>query len=354
VVVALLTTSYPRRPGDYAGSFVADRARRWLDAGHQVEVLAAGEAAGVTATAVEDGVPVTRIAGGELFYGAGAPETLERDRGRAWLAAARFTAQLTAAVRSGRSRFSRIEAHWLVPSALAAAAAAPELPRVGYAHSGDVALLERMPLGRALARRLALDTELRFVSAELAARFAALVGARPPFGTIEPMAVSPLFARRGGPEAALRHALGLCGPTVLAVGRLVPIKGHDHLLRACARVVAAGASSLEVVILGDGPARPQLERQAAALGLSLRLPGFVPRPEVARWLRGADVFVHSSVRLANGRAEGAPVAEREARAVGIPVVAGEDPAALATGILDVLAGRPESHRTTGHAAVTGV
>ncbi len=356
MVVALLTTSYPRRPGDYAGSFVADRARRWVDAGHQVEVLAAGEAEGGTGAGatVEDGVRVTRIAGGGLFYGAGAPETLERDRGAAWLAAARFTAALTAAVRSGRSRWSRIEAHWLVPSALAAAAGAPELPRVGYAHSGDVALLERLPLGRALARRLAADTELRFVSAELAARFAALAGMRAPFGTIEPMAVPPLFVRRAGPEAALRRALGLGGPTVLAVGRLVPIKGHERLLRACARVAAAGAGPLEVVILGDGPDRAQLDRRAAALGLRLRLPGFVPRPEVARWLRAADVFVHSSVRLANGRAEGAPVAEREARAVGIPIVAGDDPTVLATGILDVLTGRPRIGQNTGHAIVAGV
>ena len=177
---------------------------------------------------------------------------------------------------------------------------------------------------------------LRFVSAELQARFTALVGARKPLGAVEPMPVPALFTRRAGPEPALRRALGLEGPTVLAVGRLVPIKGHDRLLRACARVAAAQARPLEVVILGDGPDRAPLDQRARALGLTLRLPGFVPRDEVARWLRAADVFVHSSVRLANGRGEGAPVAEREARAVGLPVVSGDDPGLLAAEILRVL------------------
>jgi hypothetical protein len=335
VVVAVLTTSYPRHAGDYAGSFVADRVRRLVAEGHEVEVLAAGGGDGQT-TDLLDGVRVTRIPGGGLFYGAGAPETLERGHAGAWLDAARFTTGLASAARARAHGWARLEAHWLVPSALAAVAAAPAVPRIAFAHSGDVALLERLPLGRAVARRLARGTTLRFVSAELQARFTALVSARTPLGTVEPMPVPDLFTRRAGPEAALRRAFGLRGPTVLAVGRLVPIKGHERLLRACARVAAAHARPLEVVILGDGPDRAPLDERARALGLSLRLPGFVPRDEVARWLRAADVFVHSSVRLANGRGEGAPVAEREARAVGLPVVSGDDPGFLAAEILRVL------------------
>ena len=347
MVVAVLTTSYPRHPGDYAGSFVADRVRRLVAEGHEVEVLAAGEGDG-DATDLADGVRVTRIAGGGLFYGAGAPETLERGRASAWLDAVRFTTGLATAARVRAHGWARIEAHWLVPSALAAAAAAPGVPRVAFAHSGDVALLERLPLGRAVARQLARGTTLRFVSAELQARFTALVGARALLGTVEPMPVPALFTRRAGPEPGLRRALGLQGPTVLAVGRLVPIKGHDRLLRACARV-ATQARPLEVVILGDGPDRVALDQRARALGLTLRMPGFVPRDEVARWLRAADVFVHSSVRLANGRGEGAPVAEREARAVGVPVVSGDDPRFLAAEILRVL-GDP----VFGHANDAGV
>ncbi|HKO26835.1 MAG TPA: glycosyltransferase, partial [Solirubrobacteraceae bacterium] len=64
----------------------------------------------------------------------------------------------------------------------------------------------------------------------------------------------------------------------------------------------------------------------------LRLTGAVPRASVADWMRAADLFVHPSLRLPNGRSEGAPIAAREARAIGIPVVATSDVSALARAI----------------------
>jgi glycosyltransferase involved in cell wall biosynthesis len=197
-----------------------------------------------------------------------------------------------------------------------------------------VALLERLPLGSAIARRLARDgTDLRFVSADLRARFASLAGAA--VGTVEPLAVPPaLFAPGPRPDSPLRERLRLSMPTVLAVGRLVPIKGHDRLLRAAALAAAWGGRA-EVVILGDGPERDRLRVSAGALGVSLRLPGFVPRAQVAEWMRAADVFALPSVRLANGRTEGAPTTLREAESVGLPSAVTSDPVALARSIRDL-------------------
>jgi hypothetical protein len=342
VYLGLLTTSFPRHAGDYAGSFVGDRVQRLLDEGHTVEVLAAGAA---PATTVEGRLTVRRIpAAAGLFYGEGAPEALERG-GASWLGAAQFLAALARAARAHRARWEAVESHWLVPCALAASAAAPALPRRAFAHSGDVALLERIPLGRAIARRLAGDgTGLRFVSADLQARFARLCAETGDVrvGLVEPLDVPPaLFSPRAGPDAALRRCLGLAAPTVLAVGRLVPIKGHATLLHACARARAqtSSASKPEVVILGDGPERLRLARLADALEVPLRLAGTVPRAEVADWLRAADLFAHPSVRLANGRTEGAPIATREAYAVGIPVVATSEVGALARAI-GMLSGAP--------------
>jgi hypothetical protein len=330
VQIGLLTTSFPRHAGDYAGSFVGDRARRLLDEGHTVEVLAAGDGPEV----LDGRLTVRRIPAGALFYGEGAPEALERG-GLAWLAALRFLAALGGAARSRAAAWDAVESHWLVPSALAASAAAPRHPRRAFAHSGDVALLERIPFGRAIARRLAGDgTDLRFVSTDLQARFARLAGGAT-VGAVEALAVPPsLFAPRAGPDVALRRRLGLDAPTVLAVGRLVPIKGHAALLHACARGRARSAARRkpEVVILGDGPERARLACLATTLEVPLRLVGAVPRVEVAAWLRAADLFAHPSIRLPNGRTEGAPIAAREARAVGIPVVATSDVGALAEAI----------------------
>jgi glycosyltransferase involved in cell wall biosynthesis len=337
VRIGVLTTSFPRHPGDYAGSFVGDRVRQLLAEGHDLDVLAAGGVGvGVAREIEHPRLTVTRVdplGGNGLFYGEGAPEALERGGARVWYAAAHFTAALAAAARARADRFDLIEAHWLAPSALAGLAAAPTHRHRAYAHSGDVALLERVPFGAAIARRLARAAiDIRFVSDPLRTRFAALAGAR--VGTVEPLApLAHEWPPRAGIDLEGRRRLGLARPTVLAVGRLVPIKGHDRLLRACARVragaSAARSGSLEVVILGDGPERDRLSRLADELGVPLRLPGFVPRDEVARWLRAADVFVQPSVRLENGRSEGAPLATAEARAVGIPVVVASDVSRLA-------------------------
>jgi len=334
--IGLLTTSFPRHAGDYAGSFVGDRVQRLLDDGDVVEVLAAGEVGALPSVAVDGRLTVRRVSASPvLFYGEGAPEALERG-GAIWLAAARYSTALAAAARERRGGWDAIESHWLVPSALAASAAAPAHRRRAFAHSGDVALLERIPFGRTIARRLARDgTDLRFVSADLQARFARLCGRTTNVGTVETLEVpSALFPPRAAPDVALRRRLGVVAPTVLAVGRLVPIKGHAALLHACARARACSAADrqAEVVILGEGPERARLTRLAAVLEVPLRLAGTVPRAEVADWLRAADLFAHPSGRLVNGRTEGAPIAAREAHAVGIPVVATNEVAALARAI----------------------
>jgi len=336
--IGVVTTSFPRHAGDYAGSFVGDRVDRLLAAGHTVDVIAAGDDR-PAAEIARAGLTVTRIASaGALFYGAGAPEVLEGGGPAIWLAAARFTAALAAAVRGRAHRFDAVESHWLVPSALAALAAVPTAHHRAYAHSGDVALLERIPFGRTIARRLvAAGAQLCFVSDELRARFSGLAGAASPVGALTrlvPSSASEDWAPRAGVDTGGRRQLGLAGPTVLAVGRLVPIKGHDRLLRACARVQSRPVAGvpLEVVILGDGPERSRLARLAYQLGVRLRLPGFVPRAEVARWLRACDVYVQPSIRLPNGRGEGAPFATAEARAVGIPVLVDSDVGRLAEGL----------------------
>jgi glycosyltransferase involved in cell wall biosynthesis len=327
VHVGVVTTSYPRGRGDGAGVFVADRVASLLAAGDDVDVLAAAGAGPPGScdvrTATEGRLTITRLAarfgeGPDLFAGAGAPEALEVGPVAARLAALRFTLALAAEVRVRAPRWSRVESHWLAPSALAVAAAAPGLPHTATAHSGDVALLERIPFGRSLARVLASSgARLVFVSEALRRRFGALAGR--PCGTVETLPVPALFAPSSRPDVGLRAALGVAGPTVVGVGRLVPIKGFDLLVRACARRHAA-EPCIRLALVGDGPERERLRRLATNLGLDLHLPGHVSRDEVGAWLRAADLYAQPSRVLANGRTEGLPLATLEALATGLPAV----------------------------------
>jgi glycosyltransferase involved in cell wall biosynthesis len=102
---------------------------------------------------------------------------------------------------------------------------------------------------------------------------------------------------------------------VLHVGRLVEKKGTRVLIEALARV-----ADMKLIVIGDGPLRTALDRQARELGDRVRFLGELPSDEVARWMRRASVLAAPSLTAADGDAEGLPNVVVEAAASGLPVV----------------------------------
>jgi colanic acid/amylovoran biosynthesis glycosyltransferase len=96
---------------------------------------------------------------------------------------------------------------------------------------------------------------------------------------------------------------------LLSVGRLHPVKDHAFLIQACAALRDQGLDFL-CWIIGEGPERPALERQIAALGLQGRvyLLGRVPRADLPGYYRYSDLVVMTS------KSEGIPVVLMEAMA----------------------------------------
>lgn len=81
-------------------------------------------------------------------------------------------------------------------------------------------------------------------------------------------------------------------PLILSIGNLIPIKGHEHLVRA-ASSLASEFPSLRWEIIGDGPERRRLQVLANELQVSdrVRFLGRQSRTQVADALRRCTIFV---------------------------------------------------------------
>jgi glycosyltransferase involved in cell wall biosynthesis len=103
---------------------------------------------------------------------------------------------------------------------------------------------------------------------------------------------------------------------LLTVARLHANKGHRFALRAIRRNRDEGLHA-SYTIVGDGPARAEIEQEIESLGLSgsVQLVGTRSESEVQLLLHGSDALLLTSVG-----SEGAPVAIMEAMACGVPVV----------------------------------
>jgi L-malate glycosyltransferase len=107
-------------------------------------------------------------------------------------------------------------------------------------------------------------------------------------------------------------------PGVLLVGMIArmnhPVKNHAAFLRAAARL-AKRIPSLEFLLVGDGPMRPDLERMVERLGLAQRTKFLGERSDITSILASMDISVLPST------SESLSNAILESMAAGVPVIA---------------------------------
>lgn len=104
---------------------------------------------------------------------------------------------------------------------------------------------------------------------------------------------------------------------LLCIANLLPVKGLPTLIMAFQRLLAMHPEPVMLFIVGEGPARVELEALLARQHLENKiiLCGAQPHSKIPIWLNAADVFCLSSVN------EGYPTVLIEAQACGVPVVA---------------------------------
>jgi teichuronic acid biosynthesis glycosyltransferase TuaC len=301
--VAVISTSYPRDAGDAAGHFVRSEVRALVRAGHDVHVLAPGR--GPTNAGSADGAQLHWLEDHGAFGWPGALTRLAQQPTRA-LGACAFTLRAARALRAF-GPFTSVQAHFLVPSGWPIAiASSARLELVG--HGSDVRLFCRLPsalrthIARCWVRRAA---RVRVTSSELAAL---LRETCPELALHLEVRPSPIDVEGVPTRAEARRALAIPEHARLALiaTRLIPGKRVDVALRALSLL-----EELSVSVVGDGPELESLRAQFP----SVHFAGRLPRPDTLRFMAAADVVVSASPE------EGAPSVVREARALGVPVVA---------------------------------
>jgi glycosyltransferase involved in cell wall biosynthesis len=129
-----------------------------------------------------------------------------------------------------------------------------------------------------------------------------------------PAAMSEALARSSPADrSALRHAWRAYRGSVVfgSIGRLMPAKGMDLLVRAFRLAFPRGDEPVQLVILGDGPQHGELARCAAGDG---RIVLCEPQAEIAALYRAFDMYVGAA------RFEPFGLTILEAMAAGLPLV----------------------------------
>ncbi|MEX2245464.1 MAG: glycosyltransferase [Dehalococcoidia bacterium] len=335
----VLTSTFPRWPGDACPAFVADLSQG-LAQRFDVTVLAPG-APGAAPHERMGELDVRRYtyslprASQHLAEGAILPNLRAHPLLFAQVPGL-VAAQLFAAWRLVRSgSFDAIHAHWAVPQGWVAALLRSwtGVPVLTTTHGGDVYALRTGAALRAKRYALRNSDRITAVSAHLKGEVVGL-GIDESRVDVLPMGVDTSRFTPDAASPALRESLNPAGPLLLFVGRLVEKKGARYAIEAMSLIVASRPRA-RLIIIGDGPERQRLEQLARDMCLqdNVTFAGAIANDKLPAYYASADLLIGPSVVEANGDTESFGVVFAEAMASGCPVICTD-----AGGIADLTAG----------------
>ena len=326
--IGVLTHNYPRFPGDFSGTFVEALCEELAVQEQRVTVYAPYDPAYDRPLHALVDLQLYRYAWPDSLHKLGYMRTMQSDlalRLEAYALSPALFARGIQATMAGarRSRPDVIHAHWLLPNGFIAAVVSRRLgiPLVVSIPGSDAQVARSNALFRSMARFALRQADL------LTANSADLRDAVLPLGAdlgkfdmiiygTDPAALRP--DETG--VAALRADLGIGADDVVAlcVGRMVPKKGFDVLIRALA-TPSLRERPVVGVMVGEGDDKAAWQQLALDLGVAerLRWVGNVPKTAIGRYYNMADVLAMPSV---SRPADGLNVCVLDAMSCGKPVI----------------------------------
>lgn len=211
-------------------------------------------------------------------------------------------------------KYDVVHAHWLIPQGIVQSLFKKTYIVTG--HGGDVASLNKGIIKSLKSRCLKKANHVTVVSEHLKNKVQELVP------ELEPSVISMgVNTKKFGKRYYVPNYYGQGDEkVVLFVGRLAEKKGVTYLIEAMKKIDAL------LIIVGDGPLREELKKQAKVINDSdekekIQFLGSKTHEELKEIYASADVFVVPSVTAKDGDQEGLPTTILEAMASGLAVVA---------------------------------
>jgi len=326
----VVTTSFPRWPGDFSGVFILELLKRLTDS-FNIFVLAPHfpKSAfketwfGLTIYRFRYFLPTKRQ---EVCYGPGILSNLNRNRLLIFILPFLFISQsLKIIYLIKKENIDLVHAHWFLPSGLTASLATKiyQRPLIVTSHGPDILSLKGVFFDKIRSIVFNRAEAITFISPIFIRQF---IKNQPiklnkvysiSMGVDTNLFQSSAKIKEDG-EARLREKLGFypSPPILLFVGALAERKGVSYLVKSMPAIIK-NFPKAALLIIGSGPEREELENLSLNLNLKKNVffLGNIEPQELPYYYNQADVFVLPSL------VEGLPVVLMEALACGLPIVA---------------------------------
>jgi glycosyltransferase involved in cell wall biosynthesis len=321
MTISLLTTSFPRYEGDFAGNFILKYADELARSGTMVEIVAP-DAPNARALKLSPEINLIRFkylfprSAQKITCGTGIINSLKQNRWSLLQVPFLFLAFFMATLRSAR-KSQILHAYWSLAGLTSVFVSLIKTKPIVITLWGSDILFLKTPLlsfffRSILSRADAIICENQhFKNQLIKLRFQK-----------EKIFLAPngidlkLFKPRDRLSARITLKLPENGLVIVSTGSLTKNKGHIYLIHALSDILKK-RDDIYLRIVGGGDEHESLVKEIERLKLSknIDLVGWAPREAISTWLNAADIFVLPSLH------EGTPNSLLEAMASGLPVIA---------------------------------